>query len=910
MAGVLVMAFGGIVLWPDRAQAAEITILVNSADFGGPDTDPGDGLCDTGTTVTLEGDTVPRCTLRAALEEANALADTNQVTVTLDPRWPGGAIVPNATVANRMVPAGATSSLDTGAYYHVTGPMTIDLNNALSLIPPTWAVTTGLLVSGSDVTLKNFTDWYTQGSSITAGATAENLTIDGGSSVNTASYYPRRFLTIRGGAKNVTLTNYTVGGFFPVGTAYGLITFDNTAGTTTTNTVIDNVNFPNPIGGTCNSSSGTGCSATVIASAHTGLLDGVKLINSSVSNLNRGTTTVSRIITFASGLGPINDLVVSGNTFTDNVILINNADGLIELPYLQQLGGANRIDNNTFTTTIANQGMVIYWWGPYSTAGNTTASNLWITDNYFDGYGSTFATAGVGATIRLHRSGIVTVARNTFGPATKSPSTTTTEETAGGNGSSTTVMFNNWDTAANQKINPWYPTSATVQGCAAHVEVVPPSAASPGSVLPQTPVTLDAYWTVERTAEVFLGSYANVTDATELNVPLPAEAIATDGTVSGYLRFQTQGGGRAQPQSSQYSRTIALAGTCQPAALIEQAEAYGDTEFQAGETMTRQVQFRLSFDVQLESGPTAAMFSLAGSTAPGAQVVSVAKQQGGPLSPNDDYYLVTCQANDSGTIELSLPAGVVAMAGTAITNQASTTGATPDTDNIITFANPLEPADPAQVMTDLTMAGSSAGAYVSILRLKDGAPLPGASVTIDIGLPTELEGLVLDPGPAYTITAGESESAAVTISAPVVPANPTDELALTVSSADPQYDGLLLAAQPVTVTTVDSVISVVKRAWIDVPKGATYEDILDGSAGAVEVADGSRLAIGTPLWWTYTVTYTELGTASSRLTTQNLGVGDLVVADSDPKVEVICPSPAPVLLPGQSMGCLGQAVAQ
>ncbi|MBN1877296.1 MAG: right-handed parallel beta-helix repeat-containing protein, partial [Anaerolineae bacterium] len=58
---------------------AQVGLVVNSADDA-PDKDVNDGICDTGYTITRNGEEVAECTLRAAIQQANALAGADIIT--------------------------------------------------------------------------------------------------------------------------------------------------------------------------------------------------------------------------------------------------------------------------------------------------------------------------------------------------------------------------------------------------------------------------------------------------------------------------------------------------------------------------------------------------------------------------------------------------------------------------------------------------------------------------------------------------------------------------------------------------------------------------------------------------------------------------------------------------------------
>jgi hypothetical protein len=89
--------------------------------------------------------------------------------------------------------------------------------------------------------------------------------------------------------------------------------------------------------------------------------------------------------------------------------------------------------------------------------------------------------------------------------------------------------------------------------------------------LPTAPVALDFYYTTNRTAEIYLGSVASVTQNSVVTVPgLPPAA--------GWIRIQTQGKGpnADQTESSQYSRTVPVGdpGICGDPAMTTSLRAW------------------------------------------------------------------------------------------------------------------------------------------------------------------------------------------------------------------------------------------------------------------------------------------------------------------------------------------------
>jgi adhesin/invasin len=119
----------------------DLVLLVESLSYTEGDIKLGDGLCTTEASNTTSG----RCTLRAAIEEANFWAGTRRVTVGVAPglypqnsKQPSaqGVITPSSgLLASRWMRTTATSgrNWDAGAYFHITAPMTIDLDNRVGL---------------------------------------------------------------------------------------------------------------------------------------------------------------------------------------------------------------------------------------------------------------------------------------------------------------------------------------------------------------------------------------------------------------------------------------------------------------------------------------------------------------------------------------------------------------------------------------------------------------------------------------------------------------------------------------------------------------------------------------------------------------------------------------------------------
>ena len=72
---------------PCGTVTVTVGLLVNSVEDGA-DEDAEDGMCDTGQEIEIDGEMVPECTLRAALMEANAAADRDEIAFDI----PGGGL--------------------------------------------------------------------------------------------------------------------------------------------------------------------------------------------------------------------------------------------------------------------------------------------------------------------------------------------------------------------------------------------------------------------------------------------------------------------------------------------------------------------------------------------------------------------------------------------------------------------------------------------------------------------------------------------------------------------------------------------------------------------------------------------------------------------------------------------------
>jgi len=609
---------------------SNLTLYVNSLDFGGPDTKLGDGICDAGgTDVTLNGVTKPRCTLRAAIEEANASAASmgattgQEVLVTLDPDFAGGIIVNTAVTGDFsgfMQASGASDKASGPVWFVVKAPMTIDLKNTLSTSRPSTVSSTifAVLTPASNVTIRNASGILGGDTAFVIGAGTVNTTIEGGQTYQTDTNQMQRFISVNNGATGVTFKDYRVGGLAPGGARSspdfnGALVFTPAGSTsTTTNVLVEGVDFTSPqsappSAATCSSSVGTGCVNTAVTLGQGANLDGFEMRSSTVNNLKTwgGTAVVNRIFN-AHYVGKLWNLSIHDNTFTNNNASTSDVlAALVTLPNNAGIGGTSSITNNRFDSSgVSNQATAITW---SNTITGTTPSGLSISDNYFDG----FSSSG----IYLAGAGIVTMERNTFGPKNAGTQSTNEYQAAGGVMVANALGSGMANVAANRTnggITSWMPMPASVQptGCLLTFNVAPQSQGVPdGMSAPGVPLRVDVFWTKNPTptggenpvAEVYLGSTEmNITGTSSVAVPIPPELVSTTGLTSGAVRIQTQTKGTSgylgQMQSSQYSQAQSIAGKpCTPRVVeaTDIAPTYGPVAGGNQLTITGQ-----GFDVQ------------------------------------------------------------------------------------------------------------------------------------------------------------------------------------------------------------------------------------------------------------------------------------------------------------------------
>lgn len=861
------------------AQAVTHTFLIDSFDVNAAAKDiaPGDGAC-----ATAAG----TCTMRAALEESNALnLPKGAILITVADGFTGN-INPSAS-GYQYMQTSSVSNQDSAAHFVVTAPVTIDLRNQVTMEALTDVGSALFHANGPDITFLNMTQALSAESSFVMGPKANGVVIDGGSSVTQRHYGPERFVVLREGSKNITVKNYRVQGFYDAGTATGLFYVNAQNNTPIENIVIDNVRVSYTTGGNCTASDGSGCRTSLLQflpRSQNVVIDGFNFTNSFVSNL---TAQVAFPFTTAGTAG--SSVKASNINISDNEFI--NVQGsstgvynaFITLPF-GPLGGENAVSGNKFVRANSGQTHAITW------NGNTTSGSagaLRIANNYFNGY--------TGTSVYLQNTGDVNVEKNTFGARSGSQARPgVAEETRDG---TATLVDNNLN--ANARVNTWFPTNDAavltteapagavqvesplpedVPACVATLDVTAPLAGP----FPAEKVDLDLYWTQDRTAEVYLGRVSGITGASAkllLDLPVgpqefPSTVVgssdtativnADTGTAGGYIRLQTVASDSGQ--SSQYSRMVGFSGSCRPELTIDQAPGQNDS------TLARDLHYTVKSSLPLDpDSVTPAVVDVTAAAV--SETLAADRMNPRPISVTpiegtaNREFDVVARADDSAKITAAIGATKVLSIG-GLSNRAAASS----TDNTITFINPVQAKPGSFTLVTGEPDGKQYG-----FALAAGAPKPVADLKFDATLSqaatdynVELSNL------NAVIAAGEtaSEKVRVTAGAGEVPANTPVVVSHTVVSDDSNYNGLVVNDLLVKLFATDPSLKITKRAFTGVVDSSSPAQIM---ATGTEALAGSRLSDGQPVCFVYEVSNTSADDWATVLT-------DVNVTDTDTRL--------------------------
>ena len=857
------------------AQAVTHTFVINSLDATttAKDVNVGDGVC-----TTAAG----TCTMQAALQETNALnLPAGAALITVATGFTGNI---NPLLASRM-DATAVSNFDSGAHFLVTAPVTIDLKNQVTMETLLDSAPAMFHVNGPSINFLNMDNVLSGETSFVMGPKANGVVIDGGTTLTQRSYAPERFVIYREGAKNITVQNYRLQGFYP---GQALFYFNQLASTPVENVVIDNVKVTYTVGGNCNALDGSGCRTDVVGFYQRGAnanLNGFTFTNSFVSNI-----TSNAVFPFTTGAAAVYSANVSNITISNNQFINMQGSGgagvhnaLIALPY-GPIGGTNVIENNQVTRASSGQAYAVSW------AGNTasgSAGKLRISNNYFNGYS--------GTSIYLHNTGDVLVEKNTFGAGSASQARpAVAEETRDG----VSTLVDNY-VNANNRINTWYPSAdaavlttdvpvgaqqvesplaADVPVCVATLDVKYPATGP----FPSEKVDLDLYWTQDRTAEIYLGRVEQVSGSAAklvLDLPVGAQKFpstvvgefdtativdAATGKAGGYVRMQTIG--NSGTQSSQFSRTVGFSGNCRPELTINQAEKQNDS------TLARDLHYTIESSLPLDpDSVSAAVVDVTAESVPETLDAARLNPRSVVVSPVEGTankkFEVVARVDDSALVTAAIAAEKVSSTG-GLKNVA----AAKSTDRTITFINPISTKPSSFTLVTGEPDGKQYG-----FSIASGAPTPSA----DLSFTGVLDQAGIDNNVNLSTTksiiaAGKTSSDKVRVTADAgdVVANTPVSIAHSVTSEDTNYDGLVVRAATVKLFSTDPSIRITKRAFVEVGDSSTPEQIM--STGT-EALSGTRLTDGQAVCFVYQVSNISADDWATKLT-------DVTVTDSDARL--------------------------
>lgn len=517
-----------------EAHAAGQQALVNSLGKAG-DTNPSDGVCDTGATVVVGGASQPECTIRAAVETTNALSTAaDRWTISPAPAFAGGVIDWQAGDETfQMVATGPAP--DYGYYYDVTAPVVLDFQSRLGTRSTIDLWISAFHINAPNVEIRDF-DLVSAGeTAFTVDSAADGTLFQGGSCVNDqtgtvlAAIGLERCIDFIGDAKNTTIRDVTFGNTW--NGDGGVINLMD--GVTVDGLTIERSRF-------ISTGSRLDTNPTYIRQyTGTSTLLNAKIVGSSFSRANTG-FTVERDIDL-SGITATN-LTIADNTFSN----VRSGFQVITPITINQRATNAVIRDNRFSKTNDGPQPAIQVNNLGITDGRTP--NGWtIADNSFTGYAK--GTVGNTSTVIYlsDGTGATRVVRNRFAASNAADNISAT---APAPFSTSKVLLSNAAGGANQQLDTWVPTSATYDAATNSfvVKLTYPTRFS--SPKPAAGSTVGVFYTNASYAEVYLGSARVSARSGTVTIRVPATAT----TRSGKLRVQTLDADGFR--SSQYSGTI------------------------------------------------------------------------------------------------------------------------------------------------------------------------------------------------------------------------------------------------------------------------------------------------------------------------------------------------------------------
>lgn len=602
---------------PQSASAATQTYTVDSTVHSNvasatADANPADGVC-----ATAAG----TCTLRAAIEQANALPASPGDDVRI--AFSSSLVSSSAKITLpsnglRMQTTGASHNgisndyLGSGFFYVVNAqrPVAIDLGGAVSIESSNDAGNGIFLVKSEGVTIESFKNLRAGDTSIVIDRPARNTTIRNGACLDPDTIILEACVGLISGTSGVTITDLTVDSSYRFGIfadrfktgddpisnvsvtrlkstgtqQYGDIWFEIDA--QVDGFTVEDSEFNSPAGYAVGLQSGSEVKDLRIASSTFRGANAFQIFtyaNTKTEGLTVESSTFdgTRWAFVDHGRSTHDGLTLRGNTFRDlhqhvldfvdskltNAVIEDNDfvdqrfDGNTTI-WIGQPGTNNVIRNNTFTQA---EGVANNRWAIYNNAIPPTANDEsgWaFIGNHIDGYRSQVG----GPIINLGR-GKTPMLRNTFGPRTSGTIIPLESEVRSSN-----RFVSNRESDTNKTIQTWRPTSTSTDGTNLTIAVAPVTPTLGGNTVPTGPVDIDVFWTADDNAELYIG---RIDDA----VAGDAYQLPTDKT-TGRFRVQTID---ADGNSSQYSAPMQVGGPTKAAPPTIVAVDAGDDLTGTGE---------------------------------------------------------------------------------------------------------------------------------------------------------------------------------------------------------------------------------------------------------------------------------------------------------------------------------------
>ncbi|MGE4426324.1 MAG: Ig-like domain-containing protein [Solirubrobacteraceae bacterium] len=599
---------------PQTAGAATKTFTVDSAVHTNvatatADADPGDGEC-----LTANG----TCTLRAAIEQANALPASagDDVEIVFADAL-GDATITLPSNGLRMQTTGAShigysnDFLGNGFFYVVDAerPVTVDFGGDVAVKSADDASNGIFLVKSQEVTIKGFANLRGGDSSIVVDRDARDTVISDGACLDADTIILETCVGLISNTADVTISNLEIdssyrfgifvdrlkAGDAPVSNVavsnvdvkgtqqYGDIWFEIDAAVD--GFTVESSKFNSPAGfalGLRERSDITGLHITnsqflgadayaLFTYAYSKTKDltveGSAFDGTRWAFVDHGGSTHDGLTfdgnDFKNTLHHVLDFVdskITNATITDNTFENARGDGLATV-WIGQPGTNNVIANNTFTqaeTVPAAPG------SPAVPGYN----NRWaIYNNAIPPTGADpsgwafrgnhvdgYRSVSGGPIVNVGR-GKVEMTRNTFGQHTNGTIVPTESEVRGSN-----RFVTNREADTNNTIQTWRPTAVSTDGTSLTIRVAPVSPTLGGNNDPTTPVDIDVFWTADDNAEEYIGRLTPADPAVGIVAGTDYQ-LPTDKT-TGRFRVQTID---ANGYHSNYSAPMQVGGPTKPA---------------------------------------------------------------------------------------------------------------------------------------------------------------------------------------------------------------------------------------------------------------------------------------------------------------------------------------------------------